>query len=88
LIDSGSAREEAWAGMRLLVGDACLQVTEQTERCVMVGQEQATLPKRKQLLNTVGRWNALCAGMYADVLRPGRMRVGDPVYLLRDEFNV
>jgi uncharacterized protein YcbX len=79
LIDAGDEREEAWTGRRLVVGDVELEVTVPTVRCVMVGHEQAALAKRKYLLKTIGRWNGVCLGMYATVVRPGTLRVGDAV---------
>jgi hypothetical protein len=79
LIDAGGVREESWAGRRLVIGEVELTVDGPTERCVMVGLAQRELPRRQYLLRTIGRWNQLCAGMYASVTRPGRMHVGDPV---------
>ena len=79
LIDAAEVREESWAGRRLRIGEVELAVGAPTERCVMVGLAQRELPRRPYLLRTIGRWNQLCAGMYASVTRPGRMRVGDPV---------
>jgi MOSC domain-containing protein YiiM len=37
------------------------------------------LPPSAGVLKAAGRINAACAGVYAQVLRPGRIRVGDAV---------
>lgn len=79
ILVEGEEREEAWLGRRLRVGEVELEVTERAERCVMVGLEQRELVKRPRLLKTIGAWNDLDAGVYADVRSPGRIRVGDSV---------
>lgn len=80
LIDAAS-REEDWVGRRLRIGGVDLEVTGTTERCVMVGHEQCGLPKRVRLLRTLVAWNDLRAGVYATVVSPGRIRVGELVYI-------
>jgi uncharacterized protein YcbX len=79
LVDAGDVREEAWLGRRLRIGRVELEVTEQAERCVMVGLPQRGLGKRPRLLKTIGAWNQLFAGVYAEVRASGRIRVGDAV---------
>ena len=84
LIDAGDADgwpEDGWIGRTLAIGEVELRVTTRTERCVMVGHAQRELPRRPRLLQTVGRLNDVCAGVYADVVTPGRMRAGDGVAL-------
>jgi uncharacterized protein YcbX len=82
LIDTGSAEgwpEDGWVGRTLAIGAIELRVTGRTERCVMVGQAQRALPRRPRLLQAIGRLNDVCAGVYADVVTPGRIRAGDAV---------
>jgi uncharacterized protein YcbX len=84
LIDGSMARgfpEDAWAGRTLTVGDVELRVSGRTERCVMVGHAQRELDARPRLLQAIGRANGACAGVYADVVTPGRIRAGDAVRL-------
>jgi uncharacterized protein YcbX len=78
LVES-DVREEEWVGRRLRIGAVELEVTGTTERCVMVGQAQLRLSKRPRLLRTLVEWNDLQAGVYASVVRPGRVRVGEVV---------
>jgi uncharacterized protein YcbX len=84
LIDAGTAEgllEDGWLGRTLAIGGVELRVTGRTERCVMVGHPQCDLPPRPRLLQAIGRLNEVCAGVYADVVAPGRIRAGDPVIL-------
>ena len=48
----------------------------------MVGHARRELPRRPRLLRTICRWNDLCAGMYAAVVRPGLIRIDDAVRLV------
>jgi uncharacterized protein YcbX len=81
LIDAGDTREEEWLGRRLVVGEAELAIGGRTERCVMVEHQQRSLPTRKDLLHVIKRWNDLYAGVYASVIRPGRIDIHETVYL-------
>lgn len=69
--------EDDWVGVRFVVGSATLQVIQRTERCVMVGAEQAELPADLRLLKTLAPMD-LTLGVYAVVIQPGECRVGDP----------
>jgi uncharacterized protein YcbX len=72
--------EDDWVGHELEVGGTRLKVTEQIERCRMVGVAQVGLPERPAMLKAVSDHHGLMAAVYADVLRPGTIRVGDPVH--------
>ena len=71
--------EEAWVGRELTLGSSVVRVTGTTERCRMVGVAQVGLPGRPGLLRTISHRHDLMAGVYATVVRPGRVRVGDRV---------
>jgi uncharacterized protein YcbX len=71
--------EEAWVGRQVSVGGVVLAVTERIERCRMVDVEQVDLPGLDGLLKAVGAHRNVCAGVYADVARPGSLAVGDVV---------
>jgi uncharacterized protein len=74
--------EDAWVGRVLRLGDAVeLRVVERVERCVMVNHERRTLPHRPEILKTIGERNDVCAGIYADVVVPGMVAVGDRAVL-------
>lgn len=71
--------EEAWVGREVSIGGVRLRVTEPTERCRMVGVAQVGLPSRDGMLKVVADHHDLVAGVYAEVVRPGRMALGDEV---------
>jgi hypothetical protein len=83
--------ENAWVGRELAVGDRVrLQVFLPTPRCAVPTLEQGDLPADPDVLRTLARHNRVevegfglqqCAGVYARVLVPGTVRVGDPVTL-------
>jgi hypothetical protein len=70
--------EETWCGREVAVGrQVRLAVTERVERCRMVDVEQADVPALEGLLRAVGQHRGLCAAVYADVVVPGVVAVGD-----------
>jgi uncharacterized protein YcbX len=84
--------ESAWQGRVLSLGaDVRLQVITPTPRCVVPTlAHDADLPADPELLRTLARLNRVqvldlgvrtCAGAYASVVEPGRVRVGDAVRL-------
>jgi uncharacterized protein YcbX len=83
VLDTGAARgfvEDAWVGHHLAIGDqVVLAVRGPMDRCVMVTMEQADLPAADGLLRTVTAVNDTCLGVVLDVVRGGRVAVGDRV---------
>ncbi|GAA2739240.1 MOSC domain-containing protein [Pedococcus aerophilus] len=71
--------EESWVGREVTVGGVRLRVTEPTERCRMVGVAQVDLPERPGMLKAIADHHALVAGVYAEVVTPGRVALGDEV---------
>jgi uncharacterized protein YcbX len=71
--------EEAWIGREVTVGGARVRVTEAIQRCRMVGIAQVGLAARPGMLQAVQEHHGLMAGVYATVLRPGRVELGDEV---------
>jgi uncharacterized protein len=78
--------EDGWAGGELALGDAALRVLEPVPRCVVTTRDPAAgatdLPVLKALARLRGR-DAVTFGVWCAVARPGRVRVGDPVTVLR-----
>ena len=83
LIEPGSETstlvEAAWSGDTLRLGGATVKVEMGTPRCSMTTQPQGDLPKDPGVLRTIVRHADQNVGVYASVLRPGRVGVGDAV---------
>lgn len=77
--------EDQWVGGRVTFGDteeaAAAVVTHRDLRCAMVNYDPDTALASPQLLRTIGRAHASCAGVYATITRPGRLRVGQSLYV-------
>ena len=73
--------EEGWLGATLAAGTALLRVTGTVERCVMPNFPQSELPRDDRVLRLIAQENDTQLGVYADVVRPGVVRVGDAVSL-------
>ena len=85
--------ENDWAGHDLLIGsELTLRVMSRTPRCAIPTLEHGDLPRDTAALRVLADHNRVtpveplapqpCAGGYAQVLRPGRIRVGDVVRLV------
>jgi uncharacterized protein len=84
--------ENDWAGRELRVGsDLAVRVMARTPRCAIPTLEHGDLPRDVDALRVPAAHNRIspldgvgpqpCAGVYAQVLRPGRIQVGDGVRL-------
>jgi len=82
--------ENDWLGRELRVGaDLVLRVIARTPRCAIPTLAHGHLPRDTEALRVVARNNRVsplpgadpepCAGVYAEVLQPGRISTGDPV---------
>jgi len=80
LVIRTEADEAGWEGSILRIGGATLKVMRSTERCVMITMAQSELPDEPGLLRRLGG-EAPLFGVYAEVLSPGRIRLGDEVLL-------
>ncbi len=69
--------EESWMGKQITIGAARLRISKRIERCVMVDLPQRDLPADGRVLKTLGDLRELCFGVYADVVLPGRVAIGD-----------
>lgn len=81
--EAGGFPEDDWLGKEIAVGaDVRLRIKGRTERCVMVTMAQDELPYDPGILRAVTHANALCLGVYAEILTPGVIRIGDRIQLL------
>jgi hypothetical protein len=80
--------ENDWAGRDLRIGpDLVIRVIARTPRCAIPTLEHGELPRDSDALRVPAAHNRVsamadfgpqpCAGVYAQVLSPGRVRVGD-----------
>lgn len=69
--------EDAFLGTRAAIGNVVLDVTQATQRCVMVTQPQRNLPKDREILRSLVQASAGTFGVYATVARPGTVLLGD-----------
>jgi uncharacterized protein YcbX len=85
VIDSGKLAgfvEQDWIGARLLLGEAELEVADHCLRCVLTTLPQGELPLDPGILKASSEANERRAGIYAAVVKTGRIRIGDEVRLL------
>jgi uncharacterized protein len=84
--------ENDWLNRDLRVGpDLVLRVIARTPRCAVPTLAHGDLPRNTEALRVLARHNRItpmesmdpepCAGVYAEVLKPGLVRTGDPVRL-------
>ena len=81
--------ENSWAGRTVAIGpEVVLRVSIPCPRCVMTTLPRPTLPLDPGILRTAAQVNTVnvgdfgdlpCVGVYADVVKPGRIRRGDAV---------
>jgi uncharacterized protein len=73
--------EDQWVGRTLRIGGCELHITKPTERCVMITQQQQDLPFRPGILSSLVTASEGNLGVYAEVMQPGVIRLGDLVSL-------
>lgn len=72
--------EERWVGRVLKIGaHALIGVTKKDTRCMMINLDPDTAEQNPAVLRTVARHHDECAGIYANVIVPGVVRVGDEI---------
>lgn len=84
--------ENSWIGRTLAIGpEMVLRVSIPCPRCVMITLPRADLPRDPRILRAIAQVNTLdlgdfgdlpCVGVYADVVKPGRIRRGDTVRII------
>jgi uncharacterized protein YcbX len=73
--------ENHWIGRTLELGNVLLRIDGPCPRCVMTTLAQGDLPKDPMVLRTAVQENQGNVGVYASVIRGGRVRKGDEVFL-------
>ncbi len=80
-LDAPAFAEEGWAGRRLRVGEAELELLHPCERCAIPTRDPDTHVKWPELLRHLAREHATLFGINARALAPATIRVGDAVEL-------
>jgi len=76
--------ERSWPGAKLHVGDAVVRIDSLRGRCHMTTIDPDTLQVDPQVLRDIVRRLDGQLALNAEVVRPGRVRIDDPVRLVRD----
>ena len=74
--------EPGWVGRRLRIGGALVEATAGCPRCVMITRGFDDLPEDSALMRAVVRDAGHEIGVYAKVLEPGAVALGDAAELL------
>jgi uncharacterized protein len=88
-VDEGSGFvENDWVDRRARIGDAVVAFGAASPRCIMTTVAQPGLPRDVRVLQTIAAYNKrdfggfgnfACLGIYAEVVEPGVVHVGDAV---------
>jgi uncharacterized protein len=76
--------EVTWEGAELHIGSAVVGLDSLRGRCPVTTVDPDTLERDPGVLRDIGRRFGGRLALNADVLRPGVVRVGDPVVLVRE----
>ncbi len=81
LVDIGPEpfAEDAWIGQRITLGSAVIEVVVNTERCAVTTFDPDSLERRTEVLTALAKERENLFGVYARVIRPGSVSVGDAV---------
>jgi uncharacterized protein YcbX len=75
----GPAAEDAWIGRTIRIGTATVQIAKPTKRCAIVQRPQPGLAKDVALARSIISDHSNVLGVYATVVTPGRITLGDQV---------
>ena len=75
--------EREWEGLELHIGEAVIRLDSLRARCPMTTVDPDTITRDPQVLRDIGRRFGGRLALNAEVVRPGVVRVGDPVELTR-----
>jgi uncharacterized protein YcbX len=73
--------EDAWVGYVLRIGTLRLRVDKRDGRCGVITIDPATTERNPEILRVVAREREGCLGVYGSIVEPGRVAVGDAVFV-------
>ena len=72
--------EHSWVGKKLLIGQELeVEITSLTERCIMTSMAQEELECDRNIAKTISNNSQHNFGVYAKVVKPGIIRIGDKI---------
>lgn len=71
--------EETWIGGEVAAGGVRMRVTKRNERCRVIDLAQDGVGESARWLKPLGERRGACVAVYAEVLDPGVLALGDPV---------
>jgi uncharacterized protein YcbX len=76
--------EDSWIGRDVRAGGAVLRVAERDQRCSLITKNPVSGERDLDTLRVLASYRRqddgeVCFGVYADVVEPGDVAVGDPV---------
>ncbi|QAY65923.1 MOSC domain-containing protein [Paenibacillus protaetiae] len=80
-------QEQELIGERLRIGGAELTVTEPCDRCSMITLDPDSQVRDVSILKAVNEGLGLHFGIYATVVQPGTVRVGDDVFWMNKQID-
>jgi len=69
--------EDGWIGDELRIGAASIRITSRAPRCVMTSHALPDLDRDPTIIRTIIRELRSCFSIYAEVISPGLVRIGD-----------
>ena len=72
-------QERVWPGKELQIGEAVIRLDSLRPRCPMTTVDPETLARDPDVLRDIGRRFGGRLALNAEVVRPGAVRIGDPV---------
>ena len=88
LDDGGAHEEDTWIGGRIGLGEAILEISAPVPRCAIITQDPDTSERDLDTLRTLIAYRGIHNekdvdfGVWGEVERPGRIRLGDAVRVL------
>jgi uncharacterized protein YcbX len=73
--------EDAWVGSVLRIGGMRMRVDKRDGRCMVITIDPKTGERSPQVLRTVVDERQGCLGVYGSTVEPGKIALGDPVFL-------
>lgn len=75
--------EESWFGKQIKIGsEVVLRLNRHCERCMIITVDPDSSEKAPSLLKTVYKERKNNFGIYASVIKTGKIHVGDEIYLV------